>query len=63
MTAKTTIYEPPQDDLPYLVVTFDAGEMNVVVAKTRTEARKITSEKVIRRKSERKDEQPTLAPA
>ena len=45
MRAHTHIYEPPSDDLPFLVVTFEAGEMKVVAANSRTDARKKAAEK------------------
>jgi hypothetical protein len=38
---KSVIYDPPHHDLPYLVVTFDAGRFEATEATDRTEARRI----------------------
>jgi hypothetical protein len=54
MSTQTVIYEPPRESLPFLIVTFDGGEMQVVTAVSRTNARKIASEKTIQRKAARR---------
>ena len=45
-TSKSAIYEPPQKGFPYIVVTKVGDQCEVVIAKSRTEARKLVSEKV-----------------
>ena len=45
-TSKSAIYEPPQKGFPYIVVTKAGDQCEVVIAKSRTEARKLVSEKV-----------------
>jgi hypothetical protein len=43
----SAIYHPPRPGLPYLVVTFSAGELCTVLAQTQTEARFLASRKSI----------------
>ena len=45
MTRRLAIYEPPVKDLPFLVVIFENGGMSVVQVASRTEARRLVSEK------------------
>ena len=53
MRARTAIYEPPGDGLPYLVVTFaPGGGFDVVAANSRAEARIKANERVIQRRKE-----------
>ena len=61
MQAEIAIYEPPRDGLPYLVVTVLPDGVNVVTAKSRTEARTIVSERAIARRRARKV-RPAAAP-
>src|SRR5262245_32186570 len=53
MPIETAIYEPPSEGLPYLVVTFTSDGMNVSQANSRTEARMLVSERVLRRRKEK----------
>jgi hypothetical protein len=41
------IYHPPRPGLPYLVVTFSAGELFTVPAQTQTEARFLASRRSV----------------
>jgi hypothetical protein len=54
MPGMTTIYEPPKEGLPYLVVTFTSEGMKVAAANSSLAARLTASEQVIRRRSERR---------
>jgi hypothetical protein len=56
MPGKTTIYDPPKEGLPYLVVTFTPDGLKVIAANSSLSARTIASEAVIRRRSERQSE-------
>ena len=56
MPIKTAIYDPPMEGLPYLVVTFEVDGLKVLTAETQLEARTMTIERTIRRRSERKGE-------
>ena len=57
MPGTTTIYDPPKEGLPYLVVTFTAKGMKIAAANSSLAARTIASERVIRRRSERQSDQ------
>jgi len=57
MPGTTTIYDPPKEGLPYLVVTFTPEGMKIATANSSLAARMIASERVIRRRSERRTEQ------
>ena len=57
MPGTTTIYDPPTEGLPYLVVTFTPDGLKITAAKSSLAARTIASERVIRRRSERQGEQ------
>jgi hypothetical protein len=57
MPGRTTIYDPPKEGLPYLVVTFTPHGLKVIAANSSLSARTIASEAVIRRRSERQSEQ------
>jgi len=59
MQTETVIYEPPKHGLPYLVVTLSSDGVNVLAAKSRTDARTMLSERTIaRRRSTRKTAPP-----
>jgi hypothetical protein len=58
MPVKTAIYEPPKQGLPYLIVTFASDGLNVLTANSASEARMVVSERMIRRRRERKSEEP-----
>jgi hypothetical protein len=53
MHTETVIYEPPKDGLPYLVVTLSPDGMNVLIAKSRTEARAMVSERTLARRRQK----------
>jgi hypothetical protein len=57
MPGTTTIYDPPKEGLPYLVVTFTPEGMKIATANSSLAARTIASERAIRRRSERQSEQ------
>jgi hypothetical protein len=57
MPGTTTIYDPPKEGLPYLVVTFTPDGMKITSANSTLAARMIASERAIRRRSERRSEQ------
>jgi hypothetical protein len=57
MPGTTTIYDPPKEGLPYLVVTFTPEGMKIATANSSLAARTIASEGVISRRSERRSEQ------
>jgi hypothetical protein len=57
MPGRTTIYDPPTEGLPYLVVTFTPNGLKITAANSSLSARTIASEGVIRRRSERQSEQ------
>ena len=50
MPGMTTIYDPPKEGLPYLVVTFTPDGLKITSADSRLAARTIASEGVIRRR-------------
>jgi hypothetical protein len=54
MPGRTTIYDPPKEGLPYLVVTFTPDGLKITAANSSLSARTIASEGVIRRRSERR---------
>jgi hypothetical protein len=54
MPGSTAIYDPPKEGLPYLVVTFTPEGMKIATANSSLAARTIASERVIRRRSERR---------
>jgi hypothetical protein len=56
MPGTTTIYDPPKEGLPYLVVTFTPEGMKIATANSSLAARTIASERAIRRRSERQSE-------
>ena len=56
MLGSTTIYDPPKEGLPYLVVTFTPEGMKIATANSSLAARTIASERAIRRRSERQSE-------
>jgi hypothetical protein len=56
MPGTTTIYDPPKEGLPYLVVTFTPEGMIIATANSSLAARTIASERAIRRRSERQSE-------
>jgi hypothetical protein len=51
--ATTTIYEPPKEGLPYLVVTFTSDGMNVSTAKSSAAARTMASDRSITQRRRR----------
>ena len=54
MTRTTTaIYEPPNEGLPYLVVTFTPDRINVSTANSGTAAREIAADHSIRRRRDK----------
>jgi hypothetical protein len=55
--ARLTIYDPPKEGLPYLVVTFAPEGVKIATANSSLAARTIASERAIRRRSERQREQ------
>jgi hypothetical protein len=57
MPGTTTIYDPPKEGLPYLVVTFTPDGLKITAANSSLSARTIASEGVFRRRSERQSEQ------
>jgi hypothetical protein len=63
MPVKTTIYAPPKEGLPYLVVAFDADGMKVFPVNSEFEARTMVSERAIRRRRERRSEESVAFPA
>jgi hypothetical protein len=63
MPIKTAIYEPPKEGLPYLIVTFASDGLNVLTAKSSVEARVMVSERVMRRRRERKIEELSVLPS
>ena len=50
MPVKSAIYDPPEEGLPYLVVTFEGDGPKIAVAKTQFEARTLVAERAIRRR-------------
>ena len=56
MPGTTTIYDPPKEGLPYLVVTFTPEGMKITSANSSLAARTIASERAISRRSERRSE-------
>jgi hypothetical protein len=50
MPVKFAIYDPPEEGLPYLVVTFEGDGPKIAVAKTQFEARTLVAERAIRRR-------------
>jgi len=63
MPGKTVIYEPPEEGLPYLVVTFASDGLNVLTANSLFEARATVSERAIRRRRERKSDELSVLPS
>jgi hypothetical protein len=63
MPVKTAIYEPPKQGLPYLIVTFASDGLNVLTANSASEARMVVSERMIRRRRERKSEELSVLPS
>lgn len=63
MPGKTAIYDPPKEGLPYLVVTLASDGLNVLPANSSLEARAMVSERVIRRRRERKSEEFSVIPS
>jgi hypothetical protein len=57
MPGSTTIYDPPKEGLPYLVVTFTPEGMKITSADTSLAARTIAAERTIGRRRERQREQ------
>ena len=57
MPGMTSIYDPPKEGLPYLVVTFTPDGLKITSADSRLAARTIASEGVIRRRNERQSKQ------
>jgi hypothetical protein len=57
MPGRTTIYDPPKEGLPYLVVTFTPDGLKIATANSSLSARTIASEGVLRRRSERQSAQ------
>ena len=57
MPGSTTIYDPPKEGLPYLVVTFTPEGMKIATANSSLAARTIASERTIGRRRERQGEQ------
>ena len=55
-SVKPAIYDPLKEGLPYLIVTFESDGLNVLTANSSVEARATVSERVIRRRRERKGE-------
>ena len=60
MPGKTTIYDPPKEGLPYLVVTFASDGMKITAANSSLAARTIASERVIGRRRELQSEQSKM---
>jgi len=60
--ATTTIYEPPTEGLPYLVVTFASDGMNVSTAKSSAAARTMASDRSITHRRRRLTEQSKVSP-
>jgi hypothetical protein len=56
MPGTTTIYDPPKEGLPYLVVTFTPEGMKITTANSSLAARTIASERVIGWRRERQSE-------
>jgi hypothetical protein len=56
MPGRTTIYDPPKEGLPYLVVAFTPDGLKITAANS-NQARTIASEGVFRRRRERQSEQ------
>jgi hypothetical protein len=57
---RTTIYDPPKEGLPYLVVTFTSDGLKITAANSSLSARTIASDGVFRRRSERQSEQSKM---
>jgi hypothetical protein len=57
MPGRTTIYDPPKEGLPYLVVTFTPDGLKITTADSSLSARTIASEGVFKRRSERQNAQ------
>ena len=57
MPGTTTIYDPPKEGLPYLVVTFTLEGMKIATAHSSLAARTIAFERTIARRRERQGEQ------
>ena len=57
MPGSTTIYDPPKEGLPYLVVTFAPEGMKITTTHSSLAARTIASERTIGRRRERQAEQ------
>ena len=57
MPGRTTIYDPPKEGLPYLVVTFTPDGLKITSADFRLAAQTIASEGVIRGRNERQSKQ------
>jgi hypothetical protein len=57
MPGRTTIYDPPKEGLPYLVVTFTPDGLKITTADSSLAARTIASEGVFKRRSERQSAQ------
>jgi hypothetical protein len=55
MPGTTTIYDPPKEGLPYLVVTFAPEGMKITATHSSLAARTIASERAIRRRSRARD--------
>ena len=49
--------------LPYLIVTFASDGLNVLTANSAIEARMVVSERMIRRRRERKSEELSVLPS
>jgi hypothetical protein len=60
--ATTTIYEPPTEGLPYLVVTFTSDGMNVSTAKSSAAARMMASDRSITHRRRHQSEQSKVSP-
>ena len=63
----TTIYDPPNEGLPYLVVTFSSDGMHVATANSTTAARTLAADRAIKRRRDRlnagaEDRGPDLVP-
>jgi hypothetical protein len=56
MPGSTTIYDPPKEGLPYLVVIFAPEGMKIATANSSLAAPTIASERVIGRRRERQSE-------
>jgi hypothetical protein len=61
MPGRTTIYDPPKEGLPYLVVTFTPDGLKITAANSSLSARTIASEGVFRRRSERQKSEQSKA--